>query len=498
MKKTLIALLLALISTTAFQQNGTKLIAFDAKTAGRGGTSTGSFDAGSLMMNNPAGLSFINRHGIDLSFSLMAPKVHFTNALNDADGKDNLFPMGMLSFTGRAGRKLSYGAGVFTQGGMGADFNLKHSLYRNAEGQYAEQPYHSKFAVMHAGGSLAWQPSPAFSIGLTASLVYSQMEFSMPMSMSPSMLKGVIDPSAGYTFGNMFSAQPAEGGLGYSEVVASAEMKQLHSYKFNGRLGIAWQPSPHFSAGVCYTLPVNMEFKNGEAYMDMTAQMNDAFAKVVAGIMMQHPGISEEQAMQSAMTQFAELGIDLSKGAKESYRMNAGFGLPQSVAAGLSFDAGKKIRLAVDVEWLDWSHSFDRMDLEMRDGSNPNINRMMGIQGSFSMPFPLEWKNSVIVRTGISYKANSILTLRGGYAYGNNPVPAETLFPVFPAVVEHHTTLGAGIAVSKSISLNLAWEHAIENNEHAATNGKVGAQFSNSSSSLANNIFHISGSWTIR
>jgi succinate dehydrogenase hydrophobic anchor subunit len=43
------ALLLMLVSITSHAQNGTRLIGFDAVTAGRGGTSTGFFDNPTLI-----------------------------------------------------------------------------------------------------------------------------------------------------------------------------------------------------------------------------------------------------------------------------------------------------------------------------------------------------------------------------------------------------------------------------------------------------------------
>jgi long-chain fatty acid transport protein len=151
MKKLSVAIALVMSASTTWSQNGTRLIGFDAVTSGRGGTSTGFFDNPSLMMNNPAGLSFLNSSQADLSFSLMAPKVHFQNSLNNTYGDNNLFPLGCISYARKTPGKFTYGLGIFTQGGMGADFNLNHALYKNAAGSYVPQPYHSKFAVMQGG-----------------------------------------------------------------------------------------------------------------------------------------------------------------------------------------------------------------------------------------------------------------------------------------------------------------------------------------------------------
>ena len=498
-QKIILTVISTLFCTIALiAQNGTRLIGFDAVTSGRGGTATGFFDNPSLMMNNPAGLSFMKSSELNLSVSVMAPGVYFKNTINDEKGKNNLFPLGTLSYVRKTPGKFTYGAGIFTQGGMGADFTLNHQLYKDNTGNYVKQPYHSKFAVMQGGGSLAYKITDHFSAGITANLVYAQVEFQMPMSMPPSMMKGVIDPQTGYTFGDMFSSAPENGGLGYSEVVASANMQSLSGFNFNGKFGLAYKPNETFSAGLNYSLPVNLTYKNGKADMDMTYQLNDAFGKVVAGIMQQNPGTTAQQAQQQAMTMFSNLGIDLSKGAVDVYEAQAEFGLPQSLSAGVSFAPSKKIRLGFDAEWINWKKAFKQMDITLKEGTNPNINRMMGSSGELEMAFPMYWKNTVVIRTGAEYEIAKSFIIRGGYVYGSNPVPATTVFPVFPAVVEHHVTLGGTLKVSKFFMVNAAYEYAFRNNVKASAGSFVANEYDNSTSGLKNNIFHISLSWMMK
>lgn len=499
MKKTHIlpAFLMMLASFTLNAQNGTRLIGFDAVTSGRGGTATGFFDNPSLMMNNPAGLSFLKSSQADLSISVMAPKVHFKNNLNNTSGKNNLFPLGSLSYAKKHSDKVTYGFGIFTQGGMGADFDLNHQLYMDASGNYIKQPYHSEFAVMQGGGSFAYKLTKDFSIGITADLIYGQVEFQMPMAMPPSMMKGTI-PQSTMTFGDMFAAPKESGGLGYTEVVASANMQKLTSFGFNGKIGLAYKPNEKFSFGVNYSLPVNLTYKNGSATMDMSNQMNNAMGIVIAGIMQQNPSITPQEAQQMAMGMFTQMGIDLTKGVVDKYDASAKFGLPQSFAAGLSFAPAPKLRLALDAEWINWEKAFKQMDISLTGGTNTNISKMMGTSGSISMAFPMYWKNTVVIRTGAEFDASSKMVIRGGYVYGSNPVPSTTVFPVFPAVVKHHLTLGGSYKLSKSTVLNAAYEHAFNNDQSATAKSYVANEYNNSTSSLKNNIFHLSLSWLLK
>lgn len=491
-KKVLLAASLVLGVIALQAQNGTRLIGYDAKTIGRGGTVTGTFDNPSLMMNNPAGISFLGQSQLDINFSLMAPGVTFKNSLNDAEGDKNLFPLPSVWYVHKAKEsKLTYGFGLYTQGGMGADFNLNHALFPQ------KQTYHSKFAVMQGGPSAAYAITNRLSLGLSAHLLYSQMEFQMPFSMPPSMLLGVVNPQTGMTFGDMFSAPSEQGGLEYTEVTAAANMHDLSTLGFAGKIGLAYKPSDKFSFGINYNTATKLHFKDGKADMDMSAQMNDAFGKVVAGIMQQNPSMTPQDAQQAAMTAFSQMGIDLSKGAVASYALDNQFSLPSSLAIGVSANPSKGFQFGLDLEWIQWKKAFDQMDMQLTKGANPNINQMMGNTGAFAMYFPLEWKNTVVVRTGAEFDLNKSWKGRLGYAYGSNPVPSATVFPVFPAIVKHHAMAGLSVNASSKIALNFAYEHAFKSELKATNPSKIAEEFSGSTSGLKTDIFHVSLSWKL-
>ena len=94
MKYVTVTLMLILLAGSVFATDGTRLIGFNAKMTGRGGTAIGVFDSPALMMTNPAGLAFLNGSALDVNLSLMVPQVKFTNLLNSsAEGKTNVFPL---------------------------------------------------------------------------------------------------------------------------------------------------------------------------------------------------------------------------------------------------------------------------------------------------------------------------------------------------------------------------------------------------------------------
>lgn len=499
MKKYFIILAGVFVVSSALATHGTRMVSFNALSVGRGGTGIGIFDNPSLMMSNPAGIAFLDVPMIDGSFSLMVPHLHFTNVHNSQVGKTNYFPIIGIGYA-NPGKESdwSWGAGVFTQGGMGADFTLNHTLFRDQSGSFIPQAYHSKLAVMQGGPSVAYRITPDFSIGVSAHLKYSMLEFRMPYSLSPTIMKGVVDPNTGMTFGALFAAPPAQGGFGYSEVTAAAAMDNLTAFGFGARIGLAYKVNEQLTLGLNYAAPSTMKYKNGTATMDMTAQMNDAFGKAVQGYMMQNPGATQEQAQAAVMQQFGQMGIDLTKGVAAEYNLQAKLKFPQSIGFGAAVRASEELRFALDAEWINWKNAFDNMTLTLSNGANPNINRMLGNSGSFSVEFPMQWKDQIALRVGGEYDVSGELTVRAGYAYGSNPVPDATVFPVFPAIVENHLMIGGSYALTEALAVHGAYELALNKRQNAASQSVVANEFNSSTSELSENIFHVSLTWALR
>jgi len=480
--KLIIVLILA--SATIYAQNGTKMLGVNAKSMGRAGTSIGNFDSAELLYSNPAGISFLEKSVIDLSASLMFPSVHFKNSLNDVDGDKNVFPMPNLAYVNKYDdSKFSWGLGVFTVGGMGADYTMKHALFVNQDGSYAPQKYHSKLAVMQGGLTAAYKLTPQLSVGLSANLVYSMLEFGMPYSLSPDLMKGEAMP--GMTFGQIFAF-----GYGYDEVTAAADMTDLSGMAFNGKIGLAYVVNKDLSFGVTYTLPSTVTYKNGKASMDMTAQMNDAFMKAVMGYMAS-TGSDMATAQAYVMGQFAGMGIDLSQGAIANYDLEVELSFPQSIGFGFAYSASEAFKVSGDFEWINWANAFDKMKINLSNGANVNINKMMGNNGTFSLDFPMDWKNTVVVKLGGEYQVNPGLSLRAGYAYGSNPVPSSTIFSVFPAIVEQHVTLGGSVKLSGPLTMHAAFEMALNKAQEADANSLIGNEYNGSTSELSSMLVHL-------
>jgi long-chain fatty acid transport protein len=480
-----------LLTCTLQAQNGAALLDFNARSAGRGGTTLGFFDSPELIATNPAGISFVKQSMIDANLSLLIPTLHFTNSANDMDGDNNIYPLPSVSYVNRpSSGAWSWGLGVFTTGGMGADYTLQHPLL-------GSQEYHSMLAVFQAGPSVSWEIAPGIAIGASAHLVYSQMEMKMPYSLSPTIMAGVADPSTGMTFGQMFSAPPEERGFGYEEVTAAADMKELAGISFQGKIGLAFILSPDLSLGIAYSSPVPLTYGGGTATMDMNNQFMDAMARATLGYKEEHPNATDDEVQKAVGKMFSDFGIDPSLGFASTYNVESTFGMPQTIGAGMKYSVSDAFRIGFDLDYVFWSSAFDEMELSLTNGSNANINRMMG-GSTVETVFPMNWDDSFVAKVGFEYDASASLMLRAGYAYGSNPVPDETAFPVFPAIIEHHLMLGGSVFVPATpLAIHLAFEYGLNNEQTGASPHLVAQEYANSTSELATMLLHIAFTWTL-
>lgn len=73
--------------------------------------------------------------------------------------------------------------------------------------------------------------------------------------------------------------------------------------------------------------------------------------------------------------------------------------------------------------------------------------------------FNLNWDDQTVYKIGAQYQVTPDLVVRAGYNKGEQPVDTERAFEtlLFPAVVETHTTFGAGYALNDRITLEFGY-----------------------------------------
>ncbi len=192
------------------------------------------------------------------------------------------------------------------------------------------------------------------------------------------------------------------------------DMEAAGGLQTNLRLGWWWRPDPKFTVGLIYQTETNSNFESGDMLVNFT----------------NHPFIGQKVGYTAHVDDFTFAAV---------------------AGVGLGIRVSEKTLLAVDVKRNFWASAIDVIQVV---AENPEV---AGAPPQLVIPFVFNWKDQWVYNVGVDYRASDRWTLRGGYSYGENPVPDDTLNPLFPATVENHVSFGFGY-----LKGNRIWNFAIE------------------------------------
>jgi len=132
------------------------------------------------------------------------------------------------------------------------------------------------------------------------------------------------------------------------------------------------------------------------------------------------------------------------------------FDVPENFAVGFALKPVKQVTFALDVEEIFYSeiNSVGNRLTSPADVANLGKNNGPGFG----------WQDITAIKTGVAYDATENLTLRLGYNFSTQPIPADqTLFNVLaPGVVQHHITTGATWRFNKHWEISAFYAHAFD------------------------------------
>ena len=119
--------------------------------------------------------------------------------------------------------------------------------------------------------------------------------------------------------------------------------------------------------------------------------------------------------------------------------------IPAIYSWGVAYKGFKRALIDVDLRYFDYGNAA-LFGQSVRDGG-------------------LGWDGVFAVAVGGQYAVSDRLTVRGGYLFNTNPIPAPvTLFNVqLPAIVTNTLSLGTSYKITDDISLSMAWVHGFRN-----------------------------------
>ncbi len=232
-------------------------------------------------------------------------------------------------------------------------------------------------------------------------------------------------------------------GVDYSSVpnMGGGADRLLSSY-LNGRVApaVAYKLNDQFSVGLALNLMyAQMEFQQGGSPKFSASSFGYGATVGVAYKPIDIVTIGASYETKSFFQDFE----DTVGGAK----MKVALDQPMIATVGAAVRPAAGLLLAADLEWINWS--------DVMGANKPTLTSPAG-----SSSFDMKWSDQWVVKVGGQYAIPSLeaLKVRLGYNYGAMPLDKNNPQPnmMFPAVAEHHVTVGAGYDVG-SVVVNAAF-----------------------------------------
>jgi long-chain fatty acid transport protein len=242
------ALLGALFAAPAGATNGMDMIGYGTRSIGMGGADVAvAGDAGNVS-GNPAAVSEVSPSSANIGVTFLMPDLGLQH--NTPGGPDSVdgepaglsFWMPQLGYVHRLkDSPLSFGFGLYAQGGMGVDFQ------NVATGMGTQDELTSQVSFLRLNPLVSYKVNEAVSVGATLMVGYSQAEFTM--------------------YPETYSVGP-DGTPGTGDDFAGMDVSKLKSFGFAGRVGAQVAVGPMVRIGATYTSESSIKLKDGNAKLN--------------------------------------------------------------------------------------------------------------------------------------------------------------------------------------------------------------------------------------
>jgi long-chain fatty acid transport protein len=218
--------------------------------------------------------------------------------------------------------------------------------------------------------------------------------FSEDMAVGASLNLGYADASFKF-FPETSFFNPVNPAMSFPGV----DMERAGGLQTNLRVGWWWRAHPRLAMGAIYQTETESDFDGGAMTVNFTG----------------FPGLERKVRYDAK--------ID-------------GFTFAAQAGVGIAARPGERWVVALDLKRYFWDHAIDTITVTATD---PDVE---GAPPELVYPFVFNWKDQWVVAVGADYRVSDLLTVRAGYNYGENPVPDDTLNPLFPATTERHASFG--------------------------------------------------------
>jgi long-chain fatty acid transport protein len=454
MKLKKIAALVAIAagSAPAFATNGMNMEGYGPVATGMGGASFAYYNGNAGMINNPATLGLMpnGTSRLDIAVGGLHPSVTSKmTGMPDAESGGTSYLMPAVGYARKDG-KLTWGAGMMAQGGMGTEYGSSSFLsgvpgiptMMNAMAPPTGAANRSELGIGRVMVPVSYEVSPGFSVGGSADFLWGGLD--LQMVMSGAMFRDFASGTspAGVATGSMVTNLPAVMGAFQISDINWAQFdfskgdngmtQRLTTTGWAGNVGFVWQASPSVSVGGIYHAKTSLKDMEGSGTLNMNATT---------------PG----GAMTVPITGTLKV-VD--------------FQWPETYGIGVALQASDNLLLAADYKRIGWAKVMQHFHMSFvadATQANPAAQGMVSMQANaMEAMLNQNWDDQNVVMLGFAYKTSEALTVRGGLNLANNPVPNSFMNPLFPATVKNHVTVGFGYAFDKKASVDFSFTYAPE------------------------------------
>lgn len=438
----------ALLTPLAAQAtNAMNMDAFGAIAGGMGGASLAHETGNSAVMNNPAtlGLRAPGQDVLGLGYTLLAPRVEARapGAPRADESRGRWYHMPSLSLVRKQGR-VSYGAAVMAQGGMGTDFRSDSLLFSRGQtlmgamAPLSGQSIRSELSLGRVMFPLAFEVSDRVSLAVQLDYIWAGLDLQMDLDGATfgRMARPGGTPGLGSAQGSMVDGFNTLLGNGTIQDVSYTRFDFSNDDRFTGeasanglagKLGVLLQLTDRLAVGATYHSETHLDdLSSGDARLAFGADFGAGFQDV--------PVTGRIRVRD--------------------------FQWPESFGLGMAYRASDRLLLAADLRHLNWSEAMEGLEMSFTADASPANGAFAGTR--LDAELEQRWKDQTVISLGAAYRLNDRWTLRGGTNYASNPIPDETVNPLFPAIVQHHLSGGFSYRFTPRSQLHAAATYAPE------------------------------------
>ncbi|PRZ44838.1 long-chain fatty acid transport protein [Paraburkholderia fungorum] len=388
-----------------------------------GGTGV-AYDIGAAaMMANPATLGLMGQGTyLDLGLDVITTDI---KEYDTATGKsvssgnhgNNNGPYfaPQAAFVYRAG-KYAFGAGVFAEGGLGAQFGgssfLSRTTTNNVDTGFDN---FSRLLVLRIPFAVSYDVTDKLTVGGSLDAVWTSLNLGLLLDASQIGTLAAQRRASGSLLPALASVPGLSGGyinFAHDGVVGGG----ADSWGIGGKLGLTYRLTPDTVLGLAYNFKTHVGDLGG------------------------HATLSAVSSLAGNIPLDGQITVH-------------SFEMPAQFTAGVSHRFNDHWSVSADYQRVFLASVFKDINITfVQSATGANLN----------LSLPQNYRDINVFGVGAEYRYNSSLALRAGFHYAQEAIPNDTMLALVPAIPTTTLTGGLSYAFSKDSKIDLAVAFALQ------------------------------------